>query len=172
MRRASRAADHNAELEKRVEDLRQELRGLHKSSSQFVASLQRQLDQLSAELIRRRKEKELHARNEELARKKEALSGKVSGFDSRVETSVAKLSTQWLKDDGIISKEIRACVRDIVSFGAPLESVDKIIHAVANGLNIQICDHVSPRSPNRIILKGGVAAQLQIVDAIRDADRS
>ncbi|KAJ7229519.1 hypothetical protein B0H12DRAFT_1077434 [Mycena haematopus] len=170
-RRASRAADRNTELEKRIHDLQQELRGLQKSSSQFVVSLQRQLDELSAELIeRRKKEKEFHSRNEALARKKEALSRKVSRFGSRVETSVAKLSTQSLKDDGIISKEIRACVRDIVSFGAPLEGVDKIIHAVTKGLNIQICDHISTRSANRIILEGGIAAQLQIVDAIKEAD--
>ncbi|KAJ7192551.1 hypothetical protein GGX14DRAFT_379991, partial [Mycena pura] len=75
-----------------------------------------------------------------------------------------------LKEDGIISTEIRTCVWDIVSLGAPTESVDKIIHAVAKGLNIQICDHISARSTGRIVIEGGVAAQLQIVDVIKNAD--
>ncbi|KAJ7767857.1 hypothetical protein DFH07DRAFT_915471 [Mycena maculata] len=166
-----RAADRNAELEKRVHGIQQELHRLKKSSSQFVASLRRQLDDLLAELTQRKeKEKRLQARNAELTRKKEALSRKTSRFDNRLSAGVAKLSAQSLKDDGIISTEIRACVRDIVSFGAPLESVDKIIHAVAKGLNIQISDHVSTRSAGRIVLEGGVAAQLQIVDAIKNAD--
>lgn len=70
-----RAADRKADLEKRVQDLQEELRGHKKSSSQFAASFQRQLDDLSAELIqRKKKEMELHARNTELARKNKALS--------------------------------------------------------------------------------------------------
>ncbi|KAJ7939739.1 hypothetical protein B0H13DRAFT_2300440 [Mycena leptocephala] len=88
----------------------------------------------------------------------------------RFETGFAKLASQSLKDDGIISTEIRACVRDTVSFGAPLESVRKIIHAVAKGLNIQIMDNISTRSEGRIVLEGGVAALLKIVDAVKDAD--
>jgi chromosomal replication initiation ATPase DnaA len=161
------------ELEICIQALQEQLRGIEKSSSAFVASLRQQLDELSAELIKRKQDDmELRLRNEELARKKQALSKKVARFDGRFETGVAKLSTQSLKEDGMISTEIRACVRDIVSFGAPVESVDKIIHAVAKGLNIQICDHISARSTGRIVIEGGVAAQLQIVDAIKDADRS
>ncbi|KAJ7192519.1 hypothetical protein GGX14DRAFT_578084 [Mycena pura] len=159
------------ELEIYVQALQEQLSGLEKSSSAFGASLRRQLDELSAELIQQKRDVlELRARYEELARKKQALSKKVARFDGRFATGVARLSTQSLKEDGIISTEIRACVRDIVSLGAPTESVDKIIHAVAKGLNIQICDHISTRSTGRIVIEGGVAAQLQIVDAIKNAD--
>lgn len=69
-----------------------------------------------------------------------------------------------MKEDGITSKEIRACVRDIVS-----ESISQIIHAVAKGLNIH---DISTRSAGRIVLEGGVAAQLQIADAVKNADRA
>ncbi|KAJ7494006.1 hypothetical protein FB451DRAFT_1020393 [Mycena latifolia] len=75
-----------------------------------------------------------------------------------------KLSSQSLKDGGIISADIRACVRDIVAIGAPLEGVGKIIQAVAKALNVQINDTISTRSAGRIVIEGGVAAQLQIVD--------
>ncbi|KAJ7358179.1 hypothetical protein DFH08DRAFT_802023 [Mycena albidolilacea] len=129
-KRASRAAARMVELEICIQALQEQLCGIEEFSSPFVASLRQQLDELSAELIKRKQDDmELRLRNEELARKKQALSKKVARFDGRFETGVAKLSTQSLKEDGMISMEIRACVRDIVSFGAPVESVDKIIHA-------------------------------------------
>jgi hypothetical protein len=55
MRKVSRAADCKAEIEKRVHNLQEELCGVWKTSSQFVTSLQRQLDHLSAELIQQKK---------------------------------------------------------------------------------------------------------------------
>ncbi|KAJ7703412.1 hypothetical protein B0H16DRAFT_1347152 [Mycena metata] len=113
---------------------------------------------------------ELYAKKDAATRKKEALSRKVSRFDNRLETGVAKLSTQSLLDDGAFSKEVRECVRDIVSFGAPVDSVNKIIHAVAKALNIRICDDISSRSVGRIILEGLVGAQVQVVDAVKNTD--
>jgi hypothetical protein len=67
---------------------------------------------------------------------------------------------------------MRACVHDLVATGAPLEGVSKIIHAVAKGLNIQIKDTISTRSAAHIVLEGGIAATLQIVDKIKNADRT
>ncbi|KAJ7207649.1 hypothetical protein GGX14DRAFT_567593 [Mycena pura] len=83
---------------------------------------------------------------------------------------VSKLMAQSLKEDGIISTEIRACVQDIVGLGAPVESVGQIIHAVAKGLGIEIKDNISARSVGRIIFEGSVAAHLQIVDTVKNAD--
>ncbi|KAJ7144105.1 hypothetical protein C8R44DRAFT_865099 [Mycena epipterygia] len=57
-----------------------------------------------------------------------------------------------------------------MAMGAPLEGVDKIIHTVAKGLNIHLKDSISTRSAGRIVNEGGVAAQLQIVDAVKDAE--
>ncbi|KAJ6578320.1 hypothetical protein B0H19DRAFT_1062828 [Mycena capillaripes] len=139
-------------------ELRMELAGVQKSSSVYVASLQHRLDELMAEVAHwKQNEVALGAHNAELAREKQVLAKRVSRFPDRFETGLAKLSTQSLKEDGIISTEIRA--------------VRKIIHAVTKGLNIEIKDNTSTRSAGRIIiLKGEVAAQLQIVDAVKNAN--
>ncbi|KAJ7761749.1 hypothetical protein B0H16DRAFT_1688378 [Mycena metata] len=170
-RQVSRAADRKAELEKRVGELRQELAGITKKSSAYAKALDRRLDEATEELMRRHENTSaLHTRNVEMTRKQAVLEKRLARSDDRVECEVAKLTSQSLKEEGIISAQIRACVRDIVAFGAPLEGVSKIIHAVAKGLNIKIKDDISTRSASRIILEGGVAAQLQIVDAVKNTD--
>ncbi|KAJ7662048.1 hypothetical protein DFH06DRAFT_987532 [Mycena polygramma] len=170
-RKFSRAKDSKQELQRQVKDLETQLSGVESSSSAFVASLQRQLADLRAELAcHKEAETALQERHFQLSRKKNSLSKRVARFPDRLETGVAKLSTQSLKESGIISADIRACVRDIVGIGAPLEGVSKIIHAVAKGLNIKIKDDISTRSAGRIVLEGGVAAHLQIVDAVKNVD--
>ncbi|KAJ7659487.1 hypothetical protein B0H17DRAFT_1145303 [Mycena rosella] len=158
-RKVSRATDRHTQVLQLVEDLREELLSTRKSSSQYTASLQRQLADLTDELTQiKNNQLELHARHTQLARRKKRCQRR------------SHLSSQSLKDGGIISPDIHACVRDLVAMGAPLEGVGKMIHAVAKGLNIHINNNISTRSAGRIVIEGGVAAQLQIVDAVKNTD--
>lgn len=171
-RRVSRSVDRKKQLEQRVQDLQKELNATRKSTSTYSASLQRQLDAALAELDNRKQnEIKLHARNLVLTRKQGALSKKVARIPNRIQMGVAKLSSHSLKEGGVISTKIRACVRDLVAHGAPLEGIGKIIHSVAKGLDIKINDNISTRSAGRIVIEGGVAAQLQIVDAVKNTER-
>ncbi|KAJ7142722.1 hypothetical protein C8R44DRAFT_726053 [Mycena epipterygia] len=96
----------------------------------------------------------VHARNTELTRKRAALDKRVSRIPDRIESGVVKLSCKSMKDHGIISTDIRAYCRNRCTFGR----VSKIIHAVA-------------KAPAASLSRGGgVAAQLQIVNAVKNVE--
>ncbi|KAJ7484589.1 hypothetical protein FB451DRAFT_1169635 [Mycena latifolia] len=169
--KGNRAAAKSQDLQKRLNDLSSELSNLQGSSTAFGTALQQRLTETQAELAVTQKNLEKsNARNTDLTRSHAALTKRVSRIPGRIESGAAKLASQSLKQHGVISSEMRTCVRDLVAIGVPLESVSKMIHAIAKGLNIQIKDAISTRSAGRIVLEGGVAATLQIVDEIKNTD--
>ncbi|KAJ7679601.1 hypothetical protein B0H17DRAFT_1206506 [Mycena rosella] len=136
-RKGNRTAVRNQELDEIFSVLTAELSNIRDISTAFADALRTRLRETAAELDLTRKTLENgHARNADLTRTRAALSKRVSRIPGRIEASVAKLSSQSIKERGIIPTEMRACVRDLVAIGAPLEGVGKIIHAVAKGLNI------------------------------------
>ncbi|KAJ7908522.1 hypothetical protein B0H13DRAFT_1617392 [Mycena leptocephala] len=170
-RKCNRAAEKNKDLQKTISDLTTELAQVKNTSSAFAQNLRYQLEVNTAELFALQQSLEKSRdRNEELTRSRAALAKKVARLPARIESGAAKLAFKSLKEHGVISSEIRGCVRDLVALGAPLEGVSKMIHAVAKGLNIKITDTISARSAGRIVLEGGVAANLQIVHNIKNAD--
>jgi hypothetical protein len=75
-----------------------------------------------------------------------------------------------LKEKGVIRDGTRHIVRDLVQLGVPMENVSSALEAVAQGLGMKVKGHVSTRSVGRIVLEGGVAAKLQLVHEIEQAE--
>ncbi|KAF8151571.1 hypothetical protein B0H34DRAFT_664489 [Crassisporium funariophilum] len=75
-----------------------------------------------------------------------------------------------LKEKGAFTEATRELVRELVNRGLPVDQVNGAIQAMSahNGLERQ--DTISTRSIGRIILEGGIAAQMQIIDEVNHAE--
>lgn len=61
-------------------------------------------------------------------------------------------------------------VWDLVQSGVPVNSMDDVIHAVCSAFGITIQDNTSLHSVGRIVLKCGIAAKMQLVHEIMNAE--
>jgi hypothetical protein len=89
------------------------------------------------------------------------------------QTSQAASSSQTyhLKEKGVVTDNSRAMARELVNhLGVPVANVNDVIHAVAKPLGVTIDGNISKRTVSRTIIKGGVAAKLQLVQEFYNAD--
>ncbi|PBK79975.1 hypothetical protein ARMGADRAFT_977390, partial [Armillaria gallica] len=61
-------------------------------------------------------------------------------------------------------------VRKLQILNVPVNNVDSVIHTVANGININVKDHISTKAARLIMLEGGVMAELQLVHEVQQAE--
>lgn len=60
-------------------------------------------------------------------------------------------------------------VCELVKCGVPVDDVNDIIHIVCKGFGFEVPDGISPQSVSRIVLKGGIAAKMQLAHQILTA---
>ncbi|KAF9233996.1 hypothetical protein BU15DRAFT_53177, partial [Melanogaster broomeanus] len=79
-------------------------------------------------------------------------------------------SSFLLKENNIITEDSRAMIRELVAdLDVPVASIQGVIKAVAEGLQVPLEGRVSQRSIGRIVKEGGVAADVQLVDEVLQA---
>ncbi|KAI0738461.1 hypothetical protein C8Q80DRAFT_1113708 [Daedaleopsis nitida] len=75
-----------------------------------------------------------------------------------------------LKKHGIITSAARATVRELVALGVPVKKVNRVLAVLARLTGVTVIGSIDGRSVRRIVLEGGIAARIQLVEEIRDAD--
>lgn len=101
-----------------------------------------------------------------LARKQNATRGRLRrerGAKAR-EVDVAKRRVVHLKEKGVLTDRTRTLCRKLAGCGVPADKVNDAIHAVCTAFHINVADNISPRTVLRVVVEGGIAAHLQIVD--------
>ena len=98
-------------------------------------------------------------------------TSRLSDSQSRaVQSAVAKVSTERstfkLKEKGVITAPVRALTRELVHLGIPVAKIGSTIHTTAKTFGIPIEGSLTTRSVSRIMLEGGIAAEMQIIDEI------
>ncbi|TFY50881.1 hypothetical protein EVG20_g11277 [Dentipellis fragilis] len=77
--------------------------------------------------------------------------------------------TYFVQKGRVIQDSTRDLVRELVSLGIPASAIDLTIHRVAEALGVSTEGNVSTRSVGRIVLEGGVASELQIVEDVQQS---
>ncbi|KDQ12824.1 hypothetical protein BOTBODRAFT_176235 [Botryobasidium botryosum FD-172 SS1] len=86
------------------------------------------------------------------------------------QNAVAEGAKVLLKEKGIITDDTREGVRDLLLLKIPVESVNSTIHTVARMLGSNVPDSIDRRSVSRIALEGLVAADMQSVWEVHNAE--
>ena len=73
-------------------------------------------------------------------------------------------SRHCLKADGVVTDDDQILVRDLIECNIPVKHVGKAIDVVARHLGIKVADKISERTVGCVVLEGGIAAEMQIVD--------
>lgn len=69
-----------------------------------------------------------------------------------------------LKNKGVVTDSTRALIRNLVKIGLSVGHVSAAIKEVANLLGVKLEGDIAPRSVRRIVLEGGIASEMQIVE--------
>jgi predicted nuclease with TOPRIM domain len=75
-----------------------------------------------------------------------------------------KYRAVYLKKKGILTERTRTLCRKLAGCGVPADKVNAAIHAVCTAFQINVADKISPRTVLRVVIEGGIASHLQIVD--------
>ena len=139
--------------------LEQEKRTIH-------LTLQSTLDRI------RRRYKTLVATNRALSK---CLSRLPSAFNRvllRVKQSaiVERGCKLRLKKLGVITPAARRLVRELVASGVPVKKVNRVIGGLSRLTGVTIVGSIDTRSVRRIVLEGGIAAKMQVVEEISRGD--
>jgi len=103
-------------------------------------------------------------------RVRRAIAAKKLANDKAKEASMEEPTFNF-KEDGIITDASRSMVRDLVAkLDVPVASVNGAVNVVASALGVRVEGCASSRSIRRIIGEAGVAAEVQLVDEIRQAE--
>ncbi|KIJ31592.1 hypothetical protein M422DRAFT_81641, partial [Sphaerobolus stellatus SS14] len=114
------------------------------------------------------------AANTKLRKNNHALTMRVSRAHEQQGRAVAKVRdethTLKLKEKGVVKDGIRDMTLKLDHLGVTTEKIGSVINCVAEGAGLQVDGSISGRTVRRVIKEGGVAAQLQIAEAMKEAD--
>ncbi|EDR09156.1 uncharacterized protein LACBIDRAFT_326543 [Laccaria bicolor S238N-H82] len=108
--------------------------------------------------------------NEHLCKQNKALQMKASraltakSKSAEVVDALALTSRRRLKEDGVVTDDARILVRNLIECNIPVKHVGKAIDVVAQHFGIEVPDKISKRTVGSVVLEGGIAAEMQIVD--------
>jgi hypothetical protein len=94
---------------------------------------------------------------------------KAAGDDSSDEEESAG-TFQVKGEQGIVTNDARALARDLVGLGVPASNVNTVIRTVAQPMGITVEGNISDRTVCCVVLEGGIAAQVQVVDEVHRAE--
>ncbi|KIJ31757.1 hypothetical protein M422DRAFT_185462, partial [Sphaerobolus stellatus SS14] len=78
-------------------------------------------------------------------------------------------SVQTLKQKGIIKDDVRDAVRDLITIGVSRNKIFAVLQRVFRLAGINLEGKLSPRSVSRMVLEGGVASDIQLVETVTTA---
>ncbi|KAF8587696.1 hypothetical protein K439DRAFT_1614130 [Ramaria rubella] len=126
--------------------------------------LKRQLDDARDEI------KQLQKKNHSLGMRVACVPAqKAVAVKHALTKSQVKISS--VKEKGIIRDTFRDLVRDLVADGIGVEHVDPIMKHVSQAVGVKLKGDISTQSVSWIVLKGGVASKMQIVDHVQRSSR-
>lgn len=108
----------------------------------------------------------LEKRNSTLRKRLQRLSSQQSSHE---EVSPGTGGVLRLKEKGVISDTARALVRDLITLGVTVGSVQDVIEAVAKANGTAVEGGISTRSTGRIMGEAYLASKMQFVEEVRDA---
>ncbi|KAJ3966877.1 hypothetical protein EV361DRAFT_1011309, partial [Lentinula raphanica] len=161
--------------------LEKQLLGQGPTTSAFIESLQKDLIDARAQI--HQLDQELHHEQEKLrtekiraqnlARLRDNSRQCIARIPKRLEDVAGKaveaLTHQSMKNKNVVTPEMRLCIMDLVSDGAPADKVNSMIHAVGKALGIDLVDDISDRTTRRVVRSAGIASRLQVVEAIQNS---
>ena len=120
----------------------------------------------------RRRNKLLVATNRALSKRLARLPTSFNRVLLRVRQSAAveRGCKLRLKKLGVITPAARRLVRELVALGVPVKKVNRVIGALARLSGVTIIGSINSRSVRRIVLEGGIAAKMQVVEEISKGD--
>ncbi|KAI0055922.1 hypothetical protein BV25DRAFT_1842639 [Artomyces pyxidatus] len=107
---------------------------------------------------------ELKERNAVLQREKNMYRMREARAPQKFEDALKTALTFHIKQNGVVTDNTRALVRDLVAIGVPSTHVGETIALTGRHLGVSVEGRVSERSISRIVLEGGVAATMQLGD--------
>lgn len=75
-----------------------------------------------------------------------------------------------LKKHGVITPAAWATVCELVALGVPVKKVNEVLAVLTRLMGVAITGSIDGRSVRRIVLEGGIAAKIQLVEEIASAD--
>ncbi|KAE9392205.1 hypothetical protein BT96DRAFT_1000611 [Gymnopus androsaceus JB14] len=149
-------------------------------------SLKKQNQELEKELAKTRKRLEttefkisdLCSNKENLRTDVSRLGKKVARVEEQKEKAVLKASekarqevnTFAVKEDGIVSSTARDLSRDLVAIGLKPGMVGPALDRVLAAAGVEVKGNLSRTTVRCTVIEGGVAADLQLVDAMKESD--
>lgn len=94
---------------------------------------------------------------------------KTAGDDSSDGEEVAA-AFQVKYKQGIVTNDARALACDLVELGVPAHNVNSVIHTVTQPMGITVEGNISDWTVCCVVLEGGIAAQVQVVDEVHHAE--
>ena len=94
---------------------------------------------------------------------------KAAGDDSSDEEESAR-TFQVKGEQGIVTNDAHALAHNLVGLGVLGSNVNTVICTVAQPMGITVEGNISDRTVRHVVLEGGIAAQVQVVDEVHRAE--
>jgi hypothetical protein len=168
VKKSTRAKKQNGVLQEKLKTAEADAVLARATANSIYVSTSAELDHTRETLARTEKSLvQMQDRVVSSAKTRNRLSMRLARMPKKVSRVLSQ--PHQLKEKGVIREETRHIVRELVQLGVPMENVSNTLEAVAQGLGVGIKGHISTRSVGRIVLEGGVAAKLQLVHEIEQA---
>jgi hypothetical protein len=81
------------------------------------------------------------------------------------------LKAHNLKSKGVFKDTSWEMVQDLVVCGVPLQNINSVIQTISHGVGVDLWDSIDKHSVSHIVHKGGLAAEMQLVQEIHHGGR-
>jgi len=104
-------------------------------------------------------------------RAREVKANAVKNVLAKASQEASDKQTYHLKDKGVVTDDSQAMACKLVNhFRVPVANVDDVICTVAKPLGITADGTISKRTVSHVVLEGGVAAKLQLVQEFHNVN--
>lgn len=86
-----------------------------------------------------------------------------ASMEQRIEAAVRDLTTPDLREAGKWTERTRTAIRNLYNAGCPFKNIGQVIRMCAELLGVSVPGVPSPRTAGRVIIEGGIIAEIQIV---------
>jgi prefoldin subunit 5 len=151
----------NQELRAEVDGLTVEVAGLEAETS----SLRDSIGTLKS--ARNRASNKLHTLSEKIRRFPDRLDTAINKAAAKAREEISQLFAFTLKEKGVVPDDTRNMINDLVALdGVRPNKVVGVLKRIAINLGIAVNGDASDRTVRRIVKEGGVASNMQFVEAV------